>query len=327
MRALIERHPIATRIAQSGLVLWLTFTLTFLLLYILPGDAAMARIGQEVGAGAVSEADLNDLREEFGLNDPVHVQYLKRLGSALRGDLGESAANGQSVTSIIREVSPYTIELAALAMLVATVLAASVALLAAYTRREWLKGVVLAVPTVGIGLPNFWFGLMLMTLFSFHLGWLPAGGAGGPREIVLPAITLALAPASIMAQVFSASLEHAYVQPYSTMATAKGATRARTLFRHATRNAVIPALTVAGNIVGTLIVASVVVETVFARPGLGQVLLDAVFDADLNVVLGVVLISAVLVVGVNLIVDLSYSLIDPRIRTVRRRQASEEVVV
>ena len=327
MRALIERHPIATRIAQSGLVLWLTFTLTFLLLYILPGDAAMARIGQEVGAGAVSEADLNDLREEFGLNDPVHVQYLKRLGSALRGDLGESAANGQSVTSIIREVSPYTIELAALAMLVATVLAASVALLAAYTRREWLKGVVLAVPTVGIGLPNFWFGLMLMTLFSFHLGWLPAGGAGGPREIVLPAITLALAPASIMAQVFSASLEHAYVQPYSTMAKAKGASRARTLFRHATRNAVIPALTVAGNIVGTLIVASVVVETVFARPGLGQVLLDAVFDADLNVVLGVVLISAVLVVGVNLIVDLSYSLIDPRIRTVRRRQASEEVVV
>lgn len=316
------RHPLAHRIGQSVVVVWLAFTISFLLLYVLPGDAALARIGGDAGAADVSQAQIEALRAELGLDQPAVVRYGQQLLGVVTGDLGTSLRTDRPVVDILAEALPQTFTLAVGALVVAVLAGTFLAVAAAWTRSGWLRSLLLALPATGMGLPVFWVGLVLITLFSFTWRLLPSSGNEGFPALVLPAVTLAIVPAATIAQVLATSLDEALAQAYATTAAGKGASRSRVVVAHCLRNAAMPALTVAGVVVGNLVAGSVVIETVFSRSGTGRVLLDAVQTVDLTVVQAVVLVGAVVFVTVNLLVDLAYPLLDPRVRTSLTREVA-----
>lgn len=306
------------------IVVWLAYTISFFLLYVIPGDAALARLGGEGGAQAASPAQLAELRDRLGLSDPLPIQYLHRLGGVLTGDLGNSLRNDQSVRDIIAGAIPSTLGLAASALVLALVFGVGTAILSNLSRTRWLRSFLLTLPAVGMGVPNFWIGIILISVFSFWLRIMPASGNVGIQSLILPAVTLAIGPAATIAQVFGASLHDSLAQMYATTTSpAKGAGKARVLLVHCARNAAIPALTVAGLIVGNLLAGSVVVETVYSRSGVGRVMLDAVQAVDLTVVQGIVLLAALVFVAVNLLVDFAYPLVDPRLRRGQSRRAQK----
>lgn len=306
---------LAVRLGHAMLVVWLAYTVAFFLLWVLPGDAALARLGGADG-GSVTADDVADMRRRLGLDAPIYLQYLQRLGDVLHGDLGLSLRNDRPVTQIIAAAIAPTAQLAGIALLLALLVGGSIAVAANLTRAAWLNRVLLSLPAVGTGIPVFWAGLLLISAFSFTLRIFPAGGNSGPQSLVLPAIALAIIPASLIANVLAASLREALAAPYaSTTAPAKGAGRIRVVMVHCLRNAALPTLTVLGVITGSLLAGTVVIDTVFSRAGIGRVMLDAVGGVDLTVVQGVVLLAAVCFVTINLLVDLLYPLIDPRMRT------------
>ncbi len=225
--------------------------------------------------------------------------------------------NGQDVRAAIAEALPYTLQIALTGLTVAVVGGTALALLATYTRSRWLRQTLLGLPSLAVSLPVFWVGLMLVQVFSFGLRLFPSVGAAGPSALVLPAITLGLPTGALVAQVLAKSLDQALDEPYVTTARAKGVGRPAIHLRHALRNAALPALTVLGYIVGNLLAGSVVVETVFTRPGLGRLTVAAVGVQDIPLVQGIVVFAAAVFVLVNLLVDLIYPLLDPRIRATR----------
>lgn len=311
----IQDNAVVRRLFVSAIVLWLAYTISFFLLYVLPGDAALARLSGDGGDPAlITPERIEELREQLGLADPIWVQYVSRLGNLLIGDFGNSLRNDQPVLRVIGDALPATLQLAGLALLMAIVSGSFLAVLSNVSPYRWLRNLSLILPSVGIGLPTFWFGIILISVLSFGFNLLPAGGNFGFSSLIMPAITLAIGPASVIAQVFGKSLHDAIRQPYAeTTAPAKGAGRRRVVLLHCIRNAVIPTLTVTGVIVGYLMSGSVVVETVFSRSGVGRVMLDAVQNVDLTVVQGVVVLNAAIYVVINLAVDLAYPLIDPRL--------------
>jgi peptide/nickel transport system permease protein len=222
-------------------------------------------------------------------------------------------ATGRTVTSTIAGALPQTLELAGAALLLAVIFGGGLALLATYTSLRWLRHALLSLPPLGVSVPTFWVGLMLVELLSFRARLFPAFGNDGVRGLLLPAVTLAVLSGSMIAQVLSKSLFTTLGEPYVQTARAKGAGRARVHLRHALRNASLPALTVLGVLVGQLMANSVVVETVFSRNGLGRITADAVSRQDIPVVQGVIVFASLVFVGVNLAVDLVYPLFDPRI--------------
>ena len=242
------------------------------------------------------------------------------LGNYLHGDLGRSIQSGAPVTSAIGHALPQTLQLAGLALALAVVCGVALALLAAYTRSRWLRQSLLSLPPLAVSIPSFWVGLMLLQLFSFHWALFPAVGNEGFSSLVLPAITLALPTAAVIAQVLAKSLSTTWQQPYIETARAKGADRLRIVLHHALRNAIIPTLTMVGLIIGSLLAGTVVVETVFSRNGIGRLTATAVTDQDIPLVQGLVMLSAVIFVVVNLAVDLAYPLVDPRIARTPVRQ-------
>jgi len=260
-------------------------------------------------------AELDALRARYGLDQPVLVQYGQQLWSALHGDFGTSVQNGQDVRAAIAEALPYTLQIALTGLTVAVVGGTALALAATYTRSRWLRQALLGLPSLAVSLPVFWVGLMLVQVFSFGLRLFPSVGAAGPSALVLPALTLGLPTGALVAQVLAKSLDQALDEPYVTTARAKGVGRPAIHLRHALRNAAIPALTVLGYVVGNLIAGSVVVETVFTRPGIGRLTVAAVGVQDIPLVQGIVVFAAAVFVLVNLAVDLVYPLIDPRIAT------------
>jgi peptide/nickel transport system permease protein len=300
------------RVAQAVAVLWAAYTASFLVLDLLPGDPVSAMAGAGSDQGSVDPAQLAALRHQYGFDKPVLVQYLDYLGRAVRGDLGDSVTTGRPVTSTLAGALPQTAQLAGAGLLLAIVAGGGLALYATYTRR-WLRQVLLSLPSLGVSLPGFWVGLMLVELLSFRLRLFPAFGNGGLPGLVLPAVTLAVPTSALLAQVLAKSMLTTLDEPYIDTARAKGAGRARIHLRHALRNASLPALTVAGLLVGNLIAGSVVVETVFARNGVGRVMVQAVTAQDIPVVQGVVVFGALVFVTVNLLVDLAYPLLDPRV--------------
>jgi peptide/nickel transport system permease protein len=280
-------------------------------------------------AESADPARIAALRHQYGFDRPPLVQYLDRLTAALHGDLGRSVQSGRAVTDELASALPATARLAATAIVLAVVAGAALALLAAGTRRPGLRQVLLSLPVVGVSVPTFWVGLMLIQVLSFRLRLFPAIGDQGWRSLVLPAVTLALPTGAQLGQVLAKSLLTELDDPYVETARAKGAGHARVLLRHALRNAALPPLTVAGVLVGVLLAGSVVVETVFARPGLGRLTITAVSCQDLPVVQGVVMVGSFAYVLTNLLVDLLYPLLDPRVVTVGRRvvrAAGPEVV-
>ncbi|MCX5372718.1 ABC transporter permease [Streptomyces sp. NBC_00015] len=313
------RRYVLWRLAQAVGVLWAAYTLTFLLLDLLPGDPVAAMAGAGLNATQVTPERLAELRTEYGFDRPFLVRYATSLGDALRGDLGNSVATGRPVAGTLAEALPQTLQLAAVALPLAVLAGGGLAMAATATRRRWLRQLLLSVPSVGISLPSFWVGLMLVQLFSFRLHLFPAFGNDGAAGLALPAVTLAMPAAVLVAQVLAKSLADTLGEPYIQTARAKGAGRVRVHVHHALRNASLPALTVVGMLAGQLTANAVVVENVFSRNGLGRITTDAVTVQDIPVVQGVVVFGALVFVLVNLLVDLAYPLLDHRIVTAGRR--------
>lgn len=299
-------------VASAVLVLWGAATLAFLAFRIIPGDPVDVMLGP---LAQVSEATKDGIREELGLNRPPMQQYLDYLGRLLHGDLGESYQLRMPVTEVIgRQLAP-TVQLTVLALLIAVLLAFAVALLA---RRGVPRVIAGAAELIVLSSPVFWIGLVLLAVFAFGLGWFPVAGTRNPATIVLPAITLALPVAALIGQVLRDGIDQAERQPFAQTVRARGAGEVRLTLRHTLRHAAASALTLSAYLVGALLGGAVLVETVFARPGLGRVTLTAILDRDLPVVTGVIMLSALVFVVINTVVELVHPLLDPRLRTAGR---------
>ncbi|RDI43874.1 ABC transporter permease [Nocardia mexicana] len=312
---------VSLRVLQAVAVLWAAFTVTFAVLYLLPGDPVELAAGATPGT-PVDPAAIAEMRARYGLDQPVWQQYWTALTHAVQGDLGRSLSTGQSVTGALADALPSTLALASFALALAVAFGTALALAATFTERRWLRGLLTALPPIGASAPTFWVGLLLLQLLSFRLRVVPAFGGTGLQGVVLPAVTLAIPVGAVIAQVLYSSLAQTWRQPFVDVAFAKGASRWWVQLRHVLRPAVAPALTVAGVWVGTVLAGSVIVETVFSRAGVGRLTQTAVLNQDIPVVQGIVLLTAIAFVLVNLAVDLVYPVLDPRVaQAVRVKEA------
>jgi peptide/nickel transport system permease protein len=302
---------IAGLAASVVIVLWGAATLAFLAFRVIPGDPVSVMLGPQA---QVSEAVKDGIRAELGLDRPPFEQYVTFIGQLARGDLGESYQLRMPVTEVIgRQLGP-TLQLSALALLIAAVLALAVAVLVrGHVGRVVASGVELVI----LSSPVFWIGLILLSVFAFGLGWFPVSGARNPATIVLPAITLALPVAALLSQVLRDGLSQAERMPFAETVRARGASPSWFTLRHGLRHGASGALTLAAYLTGSVLGGAVLVETVFARAGLGRVTLAAISNRDLPVITGVILLSAVVFVVVNLVVELLHPLLDPRLRAAR----------
>lgn len=303
------------RLLQGLFVLWTAFTVSFVVLYLLPGDPIMIMAAGGGELGSQDSAQLEELRRQYGFDQPVPVQYITALGRALRGDFGTSIQTGADVSGMIAAAIGQTLQLGLLALAIALVLGLAIALGSAYARARIVRQALLSLPSLGVSMPTFWIGLLLIQFVSFRWGLLPAIGNDGFRGLILPAITLAIPTAAVIAQILAKSLRTTLAEPYIAVVRARGLGRGRVLLGHALRNAVIPALTMVGMIVGNLVAGTAVVETVFSREGVGRLTFQAVDAQDIPVVQALVVLSAVVFVLVTLAVDVIYPLVDPRIVT------------
>jgi peptide/nickel transport system permease protein len=303
---------LARRLLLTVPVLLGVATLVFALIHFIPGDPAQAMLGE----GAAPE-DVAQLRERLGLDRPLLVQYGSFLGGAVRGDLGVSLRNDQPVARQILERMPATAELAFASMAVAVVFALPLGIVAAVWRGTWIDFGAMTVSLVGISVPNFWLGPLMAIVFAVELGWLPVGGRGTLAHLVLPAVTLGAALAAILARMTRASLLEELREPYVLAARAKGVSRTRAVLHHAFRNSLIPIVTILGLQFGVVLTGAVITETIFAWPGIGRLLIQSISFRDYPTVQGCVLLIAVTYVGVNLLTDLTYGFLDPRIRVDR----------
>nr|WP_243726223.1 ABC transporter permease [Actinomadura rubrisoli] len=301
------------RLLTAVPVLWAAVTLSFAMLHLVPGDPVKIMLDGAGSAAPATPAQERALRHELGLDQPLAAQYARYLGHAARGDFGRSYESGRPVTQALGRVLPGSLALMGCALALALLLGTGLAIAGTATGSRVLGGLLSTTQIVGAALPSYWVGLMLMELFSFRFPLLPATGDQGLESLVLPAVTLALPTAGFIAQILGGSLRQTLAQPFITTARAKGAGRLRTLTRHALRNAAIPALTVAGTTIGGLLGGAVVVETVFARPGLGRTVVDAVNAHDYPVVQGFVCLTTAGYIAISLALDLLYSLLDPRV--------------
>lgn len=284
--------------------------IVFGMLHLLPGDPVQTILA----TSGATPAAVAKLRAQLGLDLPLHIQYLHYLRGLLRGDMGSSLFTYQPVAEIIRQNVGATMELALAAMFLALAVGVSLGIVAAVTRDSWLDRLAMTVAAIGVSMPGFWLGLLLILLFSLVLRVLPSGGHGTLEQLILPAFVLGLNGVAVIARLTRASLLEVLQQEYIVTARAKGVGELHILVRHALKNSLIPVVTVAGLQFGFLLGGTVVTETVFARPGLGRTVVEAILYKDIPVVQGVVLFVAVLYMLINLIVDICYAVIDPRIR-------------
>lgn len=302
------------RLAGAVGVLWGTVTLTFLFTKLMRTDPVLAILG---GAGAKpSPEQIAAARTEFGLDRPVLIQYLDYLSGLVRGDLGTSYVRKQPVVELILAQIGPTVTLTAASLVAAWVVAVGVTLLTAQRGRV-LSAIGSALETFLAALPQYWLGIMLLVVFAFTLHWLPVVG-DGPVGLVLPALTLALTLAGFLGQVTRDEFASALEQPFAVSARARGMSDWGVRWRHALRHAVLPGLTLSGWALGSLFSTAVIVESIFVRPGLGRMLVDAVVSHDLPVVIGVTLFVAAVYVLANLAVNVAFGRIDPRLRVATR---------
>ncbi|MEW9556061.1 ABC transporter permease [Nonomuraea sp. NPDC050783] len=297
------------RLATGAGVLWAAATAAYLALLLAPGDTVDILVGEgpdtpEIRAGIIAE---------WGLDRPAPVQYLSYLWRLLHGDLGRSYQLQRGVGEILATQVGPTAQLTLAAAGTGVLLAGAIAVVTA-GRGRWWRGVAAAAELVSVSVPPFLIGIVLLSVFSFTLGWFPVSGAEGARALVLPALALGLPLAGVLGQVLRGGLERALEQPFAVTARARGLTERALVVRHALRHALIPAVTLAGWFTGTLLGGAVITEVLFGRPGLGQVAMQAVTGRDLPVVMAVVLLSAVVYVTISTLLDLAYRVIDPRIR-------------
>jgi ABC-type dipeptide/oligopeptide/nickel transport system permease component len=291
-------------------VLLIVSFMVFSVLYLLPGDPVELMLA-EVGA---DKATMEQLRESLGLNDPFYVQYGRFLFNAIRGDFGRSIRSNRPVMETIASQLPATLELALSAMTFAVIAGVLMGTVAALRQNTWVDNLVMGLSVIGVSMPIFWQGLLLIFLFSLRLGWLPATGQGGGIRLILPAFTLGTGAIGTIARLTRSSVLEIMRQEYIVTARAKGLRERAVIFRHALRNALIPVVTVVGLQFGSLMGGAVITETVFARQGVGHLMVDAIMYKDFPLVQGTVFLVALAYMGMNLLVDLSYAILDPRIR-------------
>ncbi|KKB09134.1 ABC transporter permease [Devosia chinhatensis] len=302
---------------------------TFGLLLLIPGDPAAVLLGQD----ATPEA-INNLRNSLGLNDPWYIRLWDYFAALLRGDMGQSIFQNQPVAQIIAGRLGATVELAIVALLLASIIGITLGVLAAIRQGSWVDTVTMLFAQLGVSMPVYWLGLLLMLLFAVQLGWLPSIGRGVPMHeaiwaaltgrpqvlwtsishIALPALALAANSAAIISRLVRASMLEVLREDFVRTAYAKGLRKGRVVVRHALRNALLPVLSVIGLRFGALLGGAVLTESIFAWPGLGQLTIAAISQRDLPLIQGIVLTFAIVYALVNLIVDLLYAAVDPRVR-------------
>lgn len=308
---------IARRLLQMIPVLVLVLALVFVIFRLVPGDPAQLILGANPDPDSLAA-----LRHKFGLDQPLPIQFLKWLGDAVQGDLGSSRINDQSVVSLILEKFPVTLELAALAMVIGCVIGIPAGIISALKRDSWVDIGARVISLFGFSVPNYWLAILLVIVFSLKLDWLPPAGYKPLREdpvahfryLILPAVTMGLPIAAEQMRFLRASMLDVIHQDYIRTARAKGLGGRSVVIRHALKNALIPFLTITGLQIGFLLGGSVVVEQIFSWPGIGWLTYQSITSRDYAVVQGAVLVGAVGFLVMNLLVDISYVLLDPRIR-------------
>ena len=289
--------------------LWLILTMIFFLAHIVPGDP----VQQMLGEGARDE-DLDQLRHALGLDLRLSTQYGRYVAGVLRGNLGESFRFQQPVARVVLSRFPATLELAVVALLICVAIGIPAGMLAAHRRGTTTDHSIGVFTLVGLSVPNFALGPVLILIFSVFLGWLPVSGRGGPQHLILPAISLGTALAAILTRMVRTSVIEELSSDYVRTARAKGLTESAVLFRHALRNALIPILTILGLQFGTLLAGAIVTETIFSWPGIGRLTVQAIEARDYPLLQGCILLIAVSYVIVNLLTDFLCALADPRVR-------------
>jgi peptide/nickel transport system permease protein len=282
--------------------------IVFSLVRLIPGDPAELLLGEDYTQEAAEE-----LRTEWGLDKPIYIQYLIFLKQLLRGDLGDSIRSGRPVTQELSERFKNTVQLAILALILASVIGISAGIIAGTRPFSLIDSLTMVGTVAGVSMPVFWLGLMLIYLFAVNLNWLPAVGIGGIRHLILPGITLSAFTMATIARQSRSSMLEVMEQDYITTARSKGLTESGVIRRHAIKNAMIPIITVQGVMMGRLLGGSIVTETVFAYPGMGKLLIDGIVGRDYPIVQGAILFYALSFSVINLVVDLTYVFFDPRI--------------
>ncbi|HOJ88029.1 MAG TPA: ABC transporter permease [Pseudothermotoga sp.] len=308
---------VARRLVQVIPTLFFVILTVFLIMKMIPGDPAEVLLGPQARA-----EDIARFRQQLGLDKPVLIQFIMYLKRVLTGDLGRSLIYRQDVLSLILERLPTTVTLSLCALFIAIVIGIPSGIIAAMKRNSLLDLLVTVLALVGISIPIFWFGMVLIILFSLQLGWLPAVGLGDPSKglwdivshFILPSLALGILSTGTIARFTRSSMLEVLNQDYIRTAYAKGLKKSLILYRHALRNALIPVITVIGLQLGNLLAGAVLTETVFALPGLGKLMVDGIFRRDYMLVQGEVLFTAVIYIFVNLVVDIAYAFINPKIR-------------
>jgi peptide/nickel transport system permease protein len=290
-------------------VIWLVVSLVFLLIHLVPGDPIQQMLGEGVPA-----ADLQAARHAYGLDLPLSQQYMNYWKGVVHGNLGVSLRYNQSVAKLLGQRYPYTLQLTLAALLVAILLSIPAGVHSARRRNDWDDRTISVVSLFGLSFPNFALGPILILLLSIKLGWLPVSGAGSFAHLVLPAVTMGSALAAILTRMVRTSMLEELSQDYIRTARAKGLNETAVVYRHALRNAMIPVITVLGLQFGALLAGAIVTEKIFSWPGIGRLTIDAISNRDYYVVQGCILAIGLTYVAVNLLTDMVYSLLNPRIR-------------
>lgn len=301
------------RIFQLIPVLVLVSLIVFLIMHALPGDPAVLMLAGAEGGMATPER-LNELRQQMGLNDPLVVQYWHFLSGALTGNLGNSIRFREPVLSLIVARLDPTIDLAFAGLVASLVIGIPLGLVAAMRQGGWIDSICMCFSYLGASLPVYWLSLVLIFFFAFDLGWLPSGGDSSWRSLVLPALSLGLINAGLVARLMRSSMIEVLGEDYMRTGRAKGLPPGLILRRHGMKNALIPVVTILGLQFGNMLAGTVVTETVFSRPGVGRLVVNAILQKDYPLVQGAVLFLAAVYVIVNLVVDITYAWLDPRIR-------------
>ncbi|MEZ5589215.1 MAG: ABC transporter permease [Gammaproteobacteria bacterium] len=298
------------RIAAALLTIWVATVAVTLLIHAVPGDPVRIMYAQSQGT---TPEQLEEIRKSLGLDKPIYQQYFIFMNKALRGDLGKTIRGEQPVLDLILTRLPYTLVLAAASLLISAAVGLSLGFLAAYKRGTFIDISAMIIAIIGVSIPHFWLGLLLLFTFSLTLGWLPVAG-GDWRSLILPAVTLGLANAAVLARLTRSSMIDIFDQDFVRTARAKGLPKAMVLYRHALRAGLVPIVSMMGLQFAYMMGGAIVVENVFAWNGVGRLAIEAVFARDYPLIQGFILVFACVVVMVSLVIDLLYALLDPRIR-------------
>ncbi|MGB3329370.1 MAG: ABC transporter permease, partial [Thermomicrobiales bacterium] len=305
---------IVKRLIQGVIVLFFVTLLTFFVMYFMPGDPARQMVGQAY----VTEQQLDAIRDKWHLNDPWYTRYWTWVSNVVQGDFGTSMMRpGVEITTMIGQAAGMTLRLTAISFTISLLIALPVGVIAAVKRYSWFDYLSMLGSTVGVAVPNYWIGLMAIIFFSVKLGWLPPYGSIGWKSYLLPVIVLSIDEIAGLARITRGATIEVLGQDYVTTARAKGLTTGTILWRHVVRNTLLPVVTIIGYRAAFILSGTIVVETVFAWPGMGRLFYQAITSQDLQVVQAIVLLLTTLVVVANIITDLTYAFIDPRVRITR----------